>query len=311
MKNLKFILIVMVSLSIISVIGVNLLTASKHTESDETLIVASFYPMYIAGLNLLDGVDNVRLDNLSEPQTGCLHDYTLTTEDMKLLSKADVFMVNGGGIETFLTEVADEYPSLVQLDASSLIKKEDLGAEDNSHYWMSVELYSLQISALESGLCDYFSKNGDNSSAVDTIHENAEKYISSLEELSAQQEVLKNSLAGSKVILFHEAYEYVADDYGMDVVYLMDLDEEREISAGEVADVMDELHQNDVKLVLAEEEYGSEMGSQVEQETDADVIYLDTIVRGTTQDDKDAYLDRMSSNIALISEYASKQNQPE
>ena len=31
---------------------------------------------------------------------------------MKLLSKADVFIVNGGGIESFLSDVAESYPDL-------------------------------------------------------------------------------------------------------------------------------------------------------------------------------------------------------
>ena len=47
--------------------------------------------MYIATMNIVDGADGVKLKNLSEPKTGCLHDYTLTTEDMKVLSTADVF----------------------------------------------------------------------------------------------------------------------------------------------------------------------------------------------------------------------------
>ena len=57
------------------------------------------------------------LENLSEPQTGCLHDYQLTAADMKLLSKADVFIVNGGGIESFLSDVAESYPNLKIIQA--------------------------------------------------------------------------------------------------------------------------------------------------------------------------------------------------
>ena len=66
---------------------------TKNTdEADDMLtVVTSFYPMYIATLNIVDGVKGVRLENLSEPQTGCLHDFQLTPEDMKLLSTADVF----------------------------------------------------------------------------------------------------------------------------------------------------------------------------------------------------------------------------
>ena len=80
---------------------------TKNTdEADDMLtVVTSFYPMYIATLNIVDGVNGVRLENLSEPQTGCLHDFQLTPEDMKLLSTADVFVINGGGIESFMSDV--------------------------------------------------------------------------------------------------------------------------------------------------------------------------------------------------------------
>ena len=74
--------------------------------------VTSFYPMYIAAENVIGDADGVRLENLSEPQTGCLHDFQLTPEDMKLLSTADVFIINGGGIESFMKEVAEAYPNL-------------------------------------------------------------------------------------------------------------------------------------------------------------------------------------------------------
>lgn len=304
MKNLKFLLITFAVITALSVVVVKLFSASDNYNSDETLVVASFYPMYIASLNLLDGVDDVRLENLSEPQTGCLHDYTLTTEDMKLLSKADIFVVNGGGIETFLTNVASEYPSLLQLDTSSLIKDGGLGDEDNSHYWMSVELYTMQIQALEEGLCEYFEEKGADAVTTETIHSNADAYRSKLEGLMENQTTVKEKLSGKDVILFHEAYGYVASDYGMNVTYLMDLDEEREISAGEAAEVMDEINNDDVRLILAEEEYGSEMGSEVERETDATVIYLDTIVRGNAADEKDAYIERMQANIDLLADYA-------
>ena len=88
--------------------------SEKNTdEADDILtVVTSFYPMYIATLNIVDGVEGVRLENLSEPQTGCLHDFQLTPEDMKLLSTADVFVINGGGIESFMSDVAKAYPKL-------------------------------------------------------------------------------------------------------------------------------------------------------------------------------------------------------
>ena len=56
-------------------------------EGEEKLhVVTSFYPVYIAALNVVGDNTDVELENLSEPQTGCMHDYQLTPKDMILLS---------------------------------------------------------------------------------------------------------------------------------------------------------------------------------------------------------------------------------
>ena len=65
-------------------------------------IVASFYPMYIMAKNVTRDVPGVSVENLTPPMTGCLHDYTVTTNDMKKLADAQVFVANGAGMESFL-----------------------------------------------------------------------------------------------------------------------------------------------------------------------------------------------------------------
>ena len=54
--------------------------ASQNNKNDQELnIVTSFYPMYIATANIVDGAQNVKLTNLTAQTTGCLHDYQITT----------------------------------------------------------------------------------------------------------------------------------------------------------------------------------------------------------------------------------------
>ena len=61
--------------------------------------------MYVLAENLTEGIDGIQVTNLTENQTGCLHDYQLTTSDMKLIDEADAFIINGAGLETFLEKV--------------------------------------------------------------------------------------------------------------------------------------------------------------------------------------------------------------
>lgn len=262
---------------------------SKQPE-DELVVVTSFYPMYIAAKNVIGDCEGIRLQNLSEPRTGCLHDYQLTAEDMKLLSTADVFIVNGGGIESFLTDVVSEYPDLNVINACENLKLE----EDNAHAWMSMSSYLIQLETIRDGLIQADPQKEE------IYRTNEAEYAGQVQALMDSARDLAETLAGRPVILFHEAYEYVADDYGLNVVGVMDLDEERQVSAGEVADIMWAIEEYDVPVILAEALYGQDMGDMMEAQTDVKVLYLDTLNRGDYE--ADSYLNGMEENIALLRE---------
>ncbi len=292
MKN-KYVFVT-VMLVVLLFLGVGLTEIYvNHTEEKETeqyTVVTSFYPMYIAALNVVGENDHVRLENLSEPQTGCLHDYQLTPADMQLLSTADAFIINGGGIESFLGEVAEQYPGLTIINASEQVDM----IEDNAHAWMNIEDYMTQVKTITEGLSSADPEDAE------SFSENADAYLNKLSALKEQADEIKALTEGQDIVIFHEAYEYVAEEFGMQVTYVMDLDEERQVSAGEVADVVRAVKDGGVHVILAEELYGKDMGDTVESETDAKVCYLDTLVRGDY--DADSYLNAMQQNITLLKE---------
>lgn len=304
MKNKYVFVTVLLLVLLLTGAGLTQLYVKEETkqQDSEFTVVTSFYPMYIAAMNVIGDTPGVNLQNLSEPQTGCLHDYQLTPADMKLLSGADVFIVNGGGIESFLSDVAADYKNLSIVNACeglNLLSEEDEGEEHahgdvNAHAWMSIALYKQQVQNILEGLCNIDPKHQD------VYESNAKEYLAKLEDLESEQQSLKEELAGKHIVIFHEAYAYVAEDYDMEISYTMDLDEERQVSAGEVADVMGAIEKNDISVVLAEELYGKDMGDTVERETDAKVCYLDTLTRGEYE--KDSYLDAMRQNMELLKE---------
>ena len=340
-------------------------SAKNTDEADDMLtVVTSFYPMYIAALNIVDGVEGVRLENLSEPQTGCLHDFQLTPEDMKLLSTADVFVINGGGIESFMSDVAKAYPKLDVVEACedvALLSEDDADSDhdhdhkadtesdsdhdhdhdadaesdsdhdhdhdadaesdsdhdhdhdadaesdsahdhdhgdENAHAWMSVPRYRTMVQTIASRLAEKDAKHADE------YYANAKAYDAKLAVLEEKIDSIKSLTGGQNIIIFHEAYEYVADDFSMNACYLLDLDEERSVSAGEVKQVIGAIKDDGVSVILAEELYGKSMGDTVSRETDVHVIYIDPLNRG--EYDKDSYLDGMEHNIELIKEAFTK-----
>lgn len=312
-------------------------SAKNTDEADDMLtVVTSFYPMYIATLNIVDGVKGVRLENLSEPQTGCLHDFQLTPEDMKLLSTADVFVINGGGIESFMSDVAKAYPKLDvveacedvvllsddesdsdhdhdhdadaesdsdhdhdhEADAESDSSHDHDHGDENAHAWMSVPRYRTMVKTIASHLAQ------KDEAHAEEYYANAEKYDAKLAKLEKEQDSLKSLTDGQNIVIFHEAYAYVADDFSMNACYLLDLDEERSVSAGEIKQVISAIKDDGVSVILAEELYGKSIGDTVSRETDVHVVYIDPLNRG--EYDKDSYLDGMEQNIELIKDAFTK-----
>ena len=289
----------------------------EQAKDSDLLVVTSFYPMYVAAENVIGDVEGVTLENLSEPQTGCLHDYQLTAADMKLLSKADVFIVNGGGIESFLSDVAESYPNLKIVQACDGIEllestegteephneeadhadhdhSEHSHGDENAHAWMNLADYQIQVQ----NICNELSEA--DSTHAEQYAENAQNYQGKVQELQQEAAELASQIASQPVVIFHEAYEYIVQEYGLQLAGEMNLDEERQVSAGEVADILHAIEDNHVSVVLAEALYGTDMGEMVAKQSGVKVVYLDTLTRGDYS--ADSYLEGMRSNIEQLKE---------
>lgn len=298
MKNKYFLVTLMLCVILAVSMGITAIYVTRGKEGSDQqgfTVVTSFYPVYLAAIDAAGNIPGVSVENLSEPQTGCLHDFQLTPEDMKRLGHADVFVVNGGGIESFLEEVGSAYSGLKMIRACEPLELLNDGDEYNAHAWMSPARYREMVRYIALEL-----------SEVDPAHEsayqrNADACDARIAELEARREKIAAASEGTNVILFHKAFDYVAEDYGMQVRFIMDLDEERQISAGEVAEVVAAVQQGRASLILAEERYGRELAELVQKETDVAVLYLDPLTRGSY--DTDSYWSKMEHNIELLQKY--------
>ena len=307
----------------------------EQLKEGNLLVVTSFYPMYVAAENVIGDVECVTLENLSEPQTGCLHDYQLTAADMKLLSKADVF-------ESFLSDVAESYPNLKIIQACDGIEllqaaegTEDVDSDEaeseehlhetetadtkaesdvhdeeadhadhdhsehshgdeNAHAWMNLADYQIQVQNICEGLSEA------DSAHAEQYAKHAQTYQGKVRELQQEAAELSSQIAAQPVVVFHEAYEYIVQEYGLPLAGEMNLDEERQVSAGEVADILHAIEENHVSVVLAEKLYGTDMGEMVAKQSGVKVIYLDTLTRGDYS--ADSYLEGMKNNIEQLKE---------
>ena len=137
-KTVKKNLILLGILIFVTMTGVGFTVATGErnlvTVKDDTFqIVTSFYPVYIATLNVTDEIEGVEVTNMTENSSGCLHDYQLTAKDMRKLEHADVFIINGAGMETFMQSILQTYPNLIVIDTSKGISLLEATIHEHVH----------------------------------------------------------------------------------------------------------------------------------------------------------------------------------
>jgi zinc transport system substrate-binding protein len=269
----------------------------KRGPSGETKklgIVASFYPMYIMALNVAKDVPGVAVTNLTPPLTGCLHDYSLTADDMKKLADARVFIANGAGMESFLDQVVAQYPQIrtVRLaDGIPLIRGEGSG-EDNPHVWVSISLAITEVGNLGREM------ESIDPSHADLYRKNTAAYVSKLEMLRQRMKTELAPYMGRKIIVFHEAFPYFAKEFALVIGAVVQREPGSEPSARELARTVDSVRKEGIKVLFSEPQYPAASADTISRETGDRVYVLDPAVTGP--DDPDAYIRIMENNLEVL-----------
>jgi len=269
-------------------------SAAKPAEKATVKIMTSFYPMYIATLNVAKGVPGVEVLNLTKPQTGCLHDYQMTPDDMAHLSGANIFVVNGAGMEAFLDKVVAQLPTLKIVKASDgieLIKGE--GEEgDNPHVWVSVSLHIKQVENIAAQLA-----KADTAHA-DQYKTNGAEYVARLDRLRKKMHEGLKDVQTRDIITFHEAFPYFAREFNLKIAAVIEREPGSEPSAKELAETIEIVKKAKVKALFAEPQYPTKAAEAIARESGAKLYTLDPSVTGPMN--ADAYVEIMEKNLAEL-----------
>ncbi len=270
-------------------------TQKESTVNEEQLqIVTSFYPMYIATLNVVKDVPDVKLVNMTEPITGCLHDYSLTAKDMKLLEEADAFIINGAGMESFMDKVTGQLSDLMVIESSEGIPLIEEDGEANPHIWVSISKEITQVENIVEGLKEL---NPEHSKLYEA---NAKAYIQELEALKQEMHEALDGLPQKEIVTFHEAFPYFAEEFGLEIIGVVEREPGSQPSVKELADTVEQIKAYGIKALFAEPQYPPKAAETIAKETGATVYVLDPAVTGEMTED--AYLDIMRSNLEILKE---------
>lgn len=254
-------------------------------------IVTSFYPMYIATLNVADGVEGVHIVNMTKPQTGCLHDYQLTTEDMKLLETADILVTNGGGMEAFIDKVIKQEPNMKIVNASEGIEMINDDEGENPHVWVSVSNAILQTNNIVKQLSEIDPKHKEQ------YEKNGAEYVKKLEALKTEMHAKLDNYAGKEIVTFHEAFPYFAKEFNLKIAAVIDREPGTEPTPTELEETIEIIQKAGIKAVFTEPQYSPGAANTISSTAGVKIYTLDPVVTGEANDGaKDAYIETMKKN---------------
>ena len=275
----------------------------KNSDDDKLKIVTSFYPMYLDAINIAGNVPGVEVTNLTAPQTGCLHDYQLTTEDMKKLERADIFIVNGLGMENFLDKVTDANKDLKIIDAShsdEIYVLKD-GDEVNPHVWVSVTYAIQQVKTISSKLCELDPDHAD------AYKRNTLEYSEKLTNLRDEMHFALDNLPNKDIVTFHEAFPYFAAQFKLNIAGVIEREPGTEPTPQELADTIKIVNSLPVKVLFTEPQYSQKAAETIARETGAEIFTLDPVTTGeAVPENADGYINAMEQNMLTLVKALSK-----
>jgi zinc transport system substrate-binding protein len=205
------------------------------------------------------------------------HTYEPTPSQMKNVAKADLYIMNGAGLEFWMDKVLQINRNMLIVDSSNGVELvNETGGETEPHIWISLRNAAIQVNNICSGLIqvdpanrDYYSQNRD-----DYLHK-----------LKALDEELNQTFAAkaSRIfIVYHPAWTYFARDYNLDQVPI--LEDEKEPGPKYLASVIDLARKNNITVVFVEPQYNPKSAEVVAKEMKASVKTLDPLGQNYLED---------------------------
>ncbi len=283
-----------IAVCVLLIIFVILAGCTEKSDNDKIIVTASFYPVYIAALNVFEGIEAVDLKCLTQPSTGCLHDYQLSPGELINMLESDVLIVNGGGMESFLDK-ALENNDISVVYASEGIEWLEGHHELNAHAWLDVSNYIKYVENIKNAAIEVLSEND-----AEKAKANAEGYIEELKALETEIKQGIDGLSDKKIITFHEAFDYFAKAYGLEIAAVIELEPGVNPSPDELKNIIDTVNSLPKKVLFSEPQYDVSLIESIANQTGAEIYVLDPVVTGSQ--DKDEYIRIMRQNLKNLTE---------
>jgi len=232
------------------------------------------------------GGDRVQVSTLVPDGTD-VHTYEPPPSQIVKLSQAKLVVMNGLNLEAALEGTIRE-------NASSSATVLELAAglptlEDNPHLWLDVNNGMTYVERIRDALVSI------DPAAADIYHANSEGYLAQLRTLDQEVTAAVESIPSEnrKLVTFHDAYPYLAQGYGLQIVGFVVQSAGSEPSAQEVADLTNAIRDQHVPAVFKEPQFSARILELAADDAGVQVCFL---YSDAFSDEVKSYVDLMRFN---------------
>jgi len=239
-------------------------------------ILSTFLPGYCIAANVAGNLAQV--ENLL-PGTVSIHDYQLTPADLRKIASADVIVVNGLGMESFLDkamsntgpETAGKIVRLSDGMEGELIR--DNGVF-NPHIWLDPRLAMQGVSNVVKKLQVRDPGHGPE------YKKNADSYLERLRALDASLDKTLQPVRSVAFITYHNAFPYFVRRYGLNLVGVVERVPEVAPSPKEMSQLLATIRERKAHGIFTEPAEGTQLARQIAADTNMKVGELDPLETG-------------------------------
>lgn len=263
-------------------------------------VAATTLPVYDFTTRLCQGTD-ITVTRLVTEQVSCLHDYSLNVRQVKAAEAADLVVISGAGLETFLDDMLAGCPILDASQGIDLLCPEEGHHEEEQeheghhhdvdpHIWLSPVNARRMAQNICDGLCRQYPESAD------CFTENLYALQADLKELYDYGRETLADLSCRELITFHDGFSYFAHCFDLTILEAVEEESGREASAQELIHMIREVEAHHLNAIFTEKNGSVSAAGIISRETGCRVYSLDMAMA------EDSYFDAMYQNINTIGE---------
>ena len=298
--------------------SVFLLLAAAASVTAGMRILCTTLPMTIFTNAVTRGVPGLEVTQMLASAIGCPHDYALTPQDMRKLARADVIVVNGLGMESFLDgAIARVNPKAFVIDSSKNVSGvlETCGEHNhdahgrctghnhakNEHLFAGPSTAAGVVDAIAAGLA------GKDPANAAKYKANAKEYGAKLRAIAKEYGELGKTIppSGRLIAVQHGIFDYLAASAGLRVLNYLQAHAGTEPSASQIRTFIRELKEHKVALILAEKNYPARITGLISKESGVPVLTLAVYPENHSADPEE-YLKVFENNLKALKAFYRK-----